>query len=643
MTWEDDDFAPESAHRHHTRPTRPTYIPPHLRTINPHYTSPPQHSRSPYFPEPTPFRRPPLLNPSGSSSSRRGGRWRRGGGAPRGTDAPRRSPAPRFLPPKHYPYDDLSEKLDELKVVEEDAVDGASSKGNAINFEAYDDIPVEASGENVPEAVESFGEIELSEGLKENIRRCKYAKPTPIQKHAIPIAVAGRDLMACAQTGSGKTAAFCFPIISGILKNENWVKVAGSGRRGGTRVAYPSALILAPTRELSCQIYEEARKFGYNTGVKIVVVYGGAPIVQQFRNLEKGVDLLVATPGRLVDMIERAKVSLSMIRYLAIDEADQMLDMGFEPQIRKIVQQNGMPPAGKRQTMLFSATFPDEIQRLASDFLSDYIFLTVGRVGSSTDLIAQRIELVQDIDKRNHLKNILRAQRDNEPFGKSSLTLIFVETKRGADSLKHWLSTSGFAAVAIHGDKVQMEREQALKAFKRGATPILVATDVASRGLDIPHVSHVINFDLPKDIDSYVHRIGRTGRAGRSGLATAFFSDKNMPLAKALAELMKESNQDVPSWLSQYAERSFNDVGQGRRYGGSKFGAHDFRNDSYIGNGNSDYSSAYYGGDSMVDSHSSPTRVGYVSPTFGVRADFYGPASHGTGFGQEPVVAGGWE
>ncbi|RDX62632.1 DEAD-box ATP-dependent RNA helicase 52, partial [Mucuna pruriens] len=305
------------------------------------------------------------------------------------------------------------------------------------------------------------------------------------------------------------------------------------------------------------------------------------------RDLERGVDILVATPGRLVDLLERARVSLQMIRYLALDEADRMLDMGFEPQIRKIVEQMDMPPPGVRQTMLFSATFPKEIQRLASDFLSSYIFLAVGRVGSSTDLIIQRVEYVQESDKRSHLMDLLHAQRANGVQGKQALTLVFVETKKGADSLEHWLCLNGFPATTIHGDRSQQERELALRSFKSGNTPILVATDVAARGLDIPHVAHVVNFDLPNDIDDYVHRIGRTGRAGKKGLATAFFNDNNSSLARALADLMQEANQEVPAWLSRYAARS-SFGGRNRRSGG-RFGSRDFRRDGSSGRGGSDY------------------------------------------------------
>jgi ATP-dependent RNA helicase DDX3X len=361
-----------------------------------------------------------------------------------------------------------------------------------------------------------------------------------------------------------------------------------SQRQQGSRTVYPLALILSPTRELSCQIHDEAKKFSYQTGVKVVVAYGGAPISQQLRELERGVDILVATPGRLVDLLERARVSLQMIRYLALDEADRMLDMGFEPQIRKIVEQMDMPPPGMRQTMLFSATFPKEIQRLASDFLSNYIFLAVGRVGSSTDLIVQRVEFVQECDKRSHLMDLLHAQRENGGNSKQSLTLVFVETKKGADSLEYWLCGNGFPATTIHGDRTQQEREQALRSFKSGRTPILVATDVAARGLDIPHVAHVVNFDLPKDIDDYVHRIGRTGRAGKSGLATAFFNDNNSLLARSLAELMQESNQEVPAWLSRYASRASYGGGKNRRGGGNRFGGRDFRREGSFGR-NMDY------------------------------------------------------
>ncbi|XP_047970912.1 DEAD-box ATP-dependent RNA helicase 52C-like, partial [Salvia hispanica] len=343
-------------------------------------------------------------------------------------------PAPGFGP-SH-----LADKFDELDVGEEE-------KGS---------VPVEAEGVDIPPPVTSFQEMRFSaKSLNDNIRRCNYVKPTPIQSHAIPVAMIGRDLMACAQTGSGKTAAFCFPIINAIVVDKTRMTIR---RISAGATAFPVALILAPTRELSCQIDEEAKKFSYQTGVKVVVAYGGAPIFQQLQNLARGVDILVATPGRLVDLIERRRVSLKNVKYLALDEADRMLHMGFERQVRRIVQQSGMPPPGARQTMLFSATFPAEIKRLASDFLSNYIFLAAGKVGSSTTLIIQRVEYVPDMKKREYLINLLTSQITEG----AGLTLIFVETKRGADALERWLCRQGYRSAAIHGDKVQVERERAL-------------------------------------------------------------------------------------------------------------------------------------------------------------------------------------
>ncbi|XP_011010680.1 PREDICTED: DEAD-box ATP-dependent RNA helicase 37-like [Populus euphratica] len=563
-------------------PSRSTYVPPHLRNRAPPSDSPAAAHSGPASSNDhsgygggsrSGVPRNDFRGGYGGSGGRSGG-WGNRGGWDRGRE--------REVNP--FGDDDKTEQP------------FSEQENTGINFDAYEDIPVETSGENVPPAVNTFAEIDLGEALNLNIRRCKYVKPTPVQRHAIPISLTGRDLMACAQTGSGKTAAFCFPIISGIMKMQDQ-----SAQRPlrGARTVYPLALILSPTRELSMQIHEEAKKFSYQTGVKVVVAYGGAPIHQQLRELERGVDILVATPGRLVDLLERARVSLQMIKYLALDEADRMLDMGFEPQIRKIVEQMDMPPPGSRQTMLFSATFPKEIQRLASDFLASYVFLAVGRVGSSTDLIAQRVEFVQESDKRSHLMDLLYAQRANGVQGKQALTLVFVETKRGADSLEHWLCINNFPATSIHGDRSQQEREQALRSFKSGNTPILVATDVAARGLDIPRVAHVVNFDLPNDIDDYVHRIGRTGRAGKSGLATAFFNEGNASMARPLSELMQEANQEVPAWLSRYAARaSFG--GKNRRSGGGRFGGRDFRRDSSSNRGNSDYygggSSGGYGG-----------------------------------------------
>jgi len=423
-----------------------------------------------------------------------------------------------------------------------------------INFEKYDDIPVEASGQGVPEPVNQFTNPPLDDHLLSNIELSGYKVPTPVQKYSIPIVMGGRDLMACAQTGSGKTGGFLFPILSQAYQTGPSAAPAAGGGFGRQRKAYPTSLILAPTRELVSQIYDEARKFAYRSWVRPCVVYGGADIGSQLRQIERGCDLLVATPGRLVDLIERGRISLCNIKYLVLDEADRMLDMGFEPQIRRIVEGEDMPPTAGRQTLMFSATFPRDIQMLARDFLKEYIFLSVGRVGSTSENITQKVEYVEDGDKRSVLLDILHTHG-------AGLTLIFVETKRMADSLSDFLINQGFPATSIHGDRTQREREKALEMFRSGRCPILVATAVAARGLDIPNVTHVVNYDLPTDIDDYVHRIGRTGRAGNTGISTAFFNRGNRGVVRDLIELLKEANQEVPQFLESIAR-------EGAGYGG---------------------------------------------------------------------------
>ncbi|CAO3590300.1 unnamed protein product [Absidia cylindrospora] len=455
-----------------------------------------------------------------------------------------------------------------------------------INFEKYDDIPVEASGDGCPEPVTTFTNPPLDNHLISNIEMARYAMPTPVQKYSIPIVGGGRDLMACAQTGSGKTGGFLFPVLSELfLKGP--LPVADdphAGYRG--RKAHPTVLILAPTRELVSQIFEEAKKFAYRSWVRPAVAYGGADIGAQLRQIDRGCDLLVATPGRLVDLIERARISLANIRYLVLDEADRMLDMGFEPQIRRIVEKEDMTSVQDRVTLMFSATFPRDIQYLARDFLKDYIFLSVGRVGSTSENITQKVEYVEDADKRSVLLDILHSTEV------SGLTLVFVETKRMADALSDFLLCNNFPATAIHGDRTQRERERALDSFRTGRTPIMVATAVAARGLDIANVSHVISYDLPTDIDDYVHRIGRTGRAGNTGLATAFFNRNNKNIVNDFVDILKEANQEVPGFLESIARenRPGSRGGRGgyggRGRGGGGFGGRDFRK---YNNGN-DYS-----------------------------------------------------
>lgn len=506
----------------------------------------------------------------GSSGGQGGGRWQ-----DRGNDR-----------------DDWSQPLARNEVLEAELFNNTNS---GINFDKYDDIPVEATGEDIPPCINSFGDIKLTEIIKQNINMARYDRPTPVQKYALPFILAKRDLMACAQTGSGKTAAFLVPILNQIYE-QGPVQVKSNNPRGRNK-QYPLSLILAPTRELATQIYEEARKFSYRARVRPCVVYGGADVVSQMRDLSRGCHLLVATPGRLADMIDRGKIGLDYCKYLVLDEADRMLDMGFEPQIRRIVEEDNMPPTGQRQTLMFSATFPKEIQRLAQDFLDNYIFLAVGRVGSTSENITQKIVWVSEDDKRSFLLDILNAagldrateaNKDDKmamgvpPRREESLTLVFVETKKGADALEEFLYRHGYPVTSIHGDRSQREREDALRVFRSGQCPILVATAVAARGLDIPHVKHVINFDLPSDIEEYVHRIGRTGRMGNLGLATSFFNDKNRNMVRDLVELLQEAKQELPKWLEAIASEARFGGGGGRGRAGAKrfgggFGSRDYR------------------------------------------------------------------
>uniref|UniRef100_I3KDQ0 RNA helicase n=1 Tax=Oreochromis niloticus TaxID=8128 RepID=I3KDQ0_ORENI len=441
-----------------------------------------------------------------------------------------------------------------------------SGSNTGINFEKYDDIPVEATGQNCPQHIES-------------LHYCFSSLFLYMFLSATPDPLLSRNTLSSCVSGSGKTAAFLLPVLSQIYTDGpgealNAAKASGQENgKYGRRKQYPISLVLAPTRELALQIYDEARKFSYRSRVRPCVVYGGADIGQQIRDLERGCHLLVATPGRLVDMMERGKIGLDYCNYLVLDEADRMLDMGFEPQIRRIVEQDTMPPKGIRQTMMFSATFPKEIQILARDFLEDYIFLAVGRVGSTSENITQKVVWVEESDKRSFLLDLLSAT------GKDSLTLVFVETKKGADALEDFLYREGYACTSIHGDRSQRDREEALNQFRSGKCPILVATAVAARGLDISNVKHVINFDLPSDIEEYVHRIGRTGRVGNLGLATSFFNDKNGNITKDLLDILVEAKQEVPSWLESLAyehQHKSSNRGRSKRFSGG-FGARDYR------------------------------------------------------------------
>eukprot|EP00915_Cephaloidophora_sp_WS-2016_P010383 GHVH01015136.1.p1 GENE.GHVH01015136.1~~GHVH01015136.1.p1 ORF type:complete len:646 (-),score=85.52 GHVH01015136.1:498-2435(-) len=446
--------------------------------------------------------------------------------------------------------------------------------GSGINFDSFFDIPVQLTGEgnDLITEIPSFQDAGafIHPALMENIARIGYNKPTPVQKWSIPCVFAGRDLMACAQTGSGKTAAFLFPIISKML-NDGPPNIGQV--RYQNRQQRPNALVLSPTRELATQIFDEAKKFCFNTGIRPVVVYGGQSIREQYNEIALGCDVCIATPGRLIDHVTRknGSMSLSKCYYFVLDEADRMLDMGFSPQITEIVDNCHLPNREIRQTIMFSATFPLPIQRLAEDFMCDYLFLAVGRVGSTNECIKQIVLYADEKAKPSRLMGLL-----SEIEG---LTLIFVETKKKADIIHEYLGTQDIGSVAIHGDRTQSEREEALETFRSGLVTVMVATDVVGRGLDIPNVTHVINHDMPPTIDDYVHRIGRTGRAGNQGRATTFITESNGAVLRDLITLLEEAKQDTPQWLLDMVSQGAS-FGRGRgtrgRGGG---GARESRND----------------------------------------------------------------
>ncbi|KAF3857484.1 hypothetical protein F7725_009343, partial [Dissostichus mawsoni] len=389
-----------------------------------------------------------------------------------------------------------------------------------INFKKYDDI-----------IVDTFEEAALCESLRKNVSKTGYVNPTPVQKYGIPIISAGRDLMACAQTGSGKTAAFLLPILQQLMAD-------GVAASSFSELQEPEAIIVAPTRELINQIYLEARKFAFGTCVRPVVVYGGVATGHQIRDVLKGCNVLCGTPGRLLDVIGRGKIGCSKLRYLVMDEADRMLDMGFEPDMRRLVASPGMPTKENRQTLMFSATFPEDIQRLAAEFLKkDYLFLAVGVVGGACSDVEQKLVQVTKFSKREKLLDVLKTTGTER-------TMVFVATKRQADFIATYLCQENVLTTSIHGDREQREREQALADFRSGRRPVLVATSVAARGLDIPDVQHVVNFDLPDNIDEYVHRIGRTGRCGNTGRALSFYDpEADSQLARFLVTILSKVKQ----------------------------------------------------------------------------------------------------
>ncbi|KAM3136102.1 hypothetical protein pb186bvf_011724 [Paramecium bursaria] len=394
-----------------------------------------------------------------------------------------------------------------------------------LKFRQDHDIKIVSKYGSPPEPLLSSQDLDsYHSALKMCFNRAGFVKPTPIQAQAWPIALEGHDLIGVAKTGSGKTLAYLFPGLIHTFSQDQKGK--------------PIMLVLAPTRELTIQIYEQFLKFSEGSGMKAACIYGGQEKFIQYKQLDLQPQVLIACPGRLIDFVKTGKIDLTNISFWVLDEADQMLDMGFEPQVRQI----NAHIRKDRQTMLFSATWPQSIQALAMEFCyEDPVKLGIGNVELTTNLdIKQKIYCIQRGQKDELLQQILR------DIGNQKI-IMFCATKKQCDELCFQVQKMGFQSRSLHGDKKQQERDFILAGFKDGKINILIATDVASRGLDVKDIEFVINYDLPKLIEDYVHRIGRTGRAGKTGTAISFYvADDNYKIKQPLTQLMIESNQEIP-------------------------------------------------------------------------------------------------
>ena len=407
----------------------------------------------------------------------------------------------------------------------------------------------------------NFTDLGLKKPILATLAKAGYETPTPIQTQAIPPVLDGRDVVGLAQTGTGKTAAFALPIIHRLTQGD---------LSGGFRPV--RALILSPTRELASQIEASFRTYGGSMGLRTTVVVGGVSIKKQIHTLKTGVDVLVATPGRLEDLLGQKALNLNAVEIVVLDEADQMLDIGFMPAIRRIL---GLCPKA-RQTLLFSATMPKEIKALSNDYLKNPVEVSVAPVAATADRIDQTVMHMRHEDKVSAIAKLVRTHPGKR-------IIVFTRTKRGADKVSRKLNSEGLGSDAIHGNKSQGQRERALAAFKAGTAPVLIATDIAARGIDVPGIELVVNYDLPNVPESYVHRIGRTARAGASGFAVSFCAADEVKQLRDIEKLIRINipalavdGAQIPERASQPSPRNPNRAkpqGQKRRrFGGSNGG-----------------------------------------------------------------------
>lgn len=362
-----------------------------------------------------------------------------------------------------------------------------------------------------------FKNLGLNSKIIKSLDKKGYSNPTEIQQKSIPHLLSNKDLLGIAQTGTGKTAAFSLPLLHNLYENKKKLKSK-----------CVRALILTPTRELASQIIDNIREYSKDLGLRYTSIFGGVSIHNQVKNIQKGLDIVVATPGRLLDLSKQKKIFFDQIEIFVLDEADRMLDMGFLPDVKRIVEQ--LPK--ERQTALFSATMPKDISALAGSMLTNPVSVEIRPEESSVKKISQKVYRVAKSDKASLLSLLLKKEE-------IETCVVFSKTKHGADKIVKFLEGQDFKAAAIHGDKSQRERERILRDFRKGTRKILVATDIAARGIDIPGITHVINYDMPQDPESYVHRIGRTGRAGRDGFAVSFCDNAEVGMLRSIEKLMK--------------------------------------------------------------------------------------------------------
>ncbi|XP_049575343.1 probable ATP-dependent RNA helicase DDX17 [Syngnathus scovelli] len=483
-------------------------------------------------------------------------------------------------------------------------------------------------GSDCPKPVMTFQQAQFPQYVMDVLMQQNFTEPTSIQAQGFPLALSGKDMVGIAQTGSGKTLAYLLPSI--VYINHQPYLERGDG---------PICLVLAPTRELAQQVQQVASDYGKSSRIKSTCVYGGAPKGPQLRELERGVEICIATPGRLIDFLESGKTNLSRCTYLVLDEADRMLDMGFEPQIRKIVEQ--IRP--DRQTLMWSATWPKDVRQLAEDFLRDYIQINVGALElSANHNILQIVDVCMDSEKDHKLMQLMEeimAEKENK-------TIIFVETKKRCDDLTRRMRRDGWPAMCIHGDKTQPERDWVLTEFRSGKAPILIATDVASRGLDVEDIKFVINFDYPNSSEDYVHRIGRTARSTNKGTAYTFFTPGNARQARDLVRVLQEASQAINPKLLQMVDSSHGRGSGGRmRYRGSSSNNPNMmyhnecqrrmRSGEGSSSRNDDAPSSSYS-DQRRTSHSSDEYQGYS----GSRNPSGGPSASGTGMDHSSHLQG---